>query len=340
MDQRRDTLGHWARAALSQLISQDMTSATLSMVSGDASFRRYFRLTYGGQSWICVDAPADKEDNPSFVNIARQWHAAGVTVPEVLAQDFVQGFMLLEDFGDELLWPALHAEGTGDHERERLYRLAIDELMKIQKITPEGLPSYDADLLEREMRLFDEWLCTQQLGMTLSPDEDAMLARVREVLTASALSQPVVVVHRDYHSRNLMRLLDGRTGVIDFQDAVSGPVTYDLVSLLRDCYVHWPPHLVQTLLVYFYQTASDQGIHGMPLTEFTRAFDLMGMQRHMKAAGIFARLNIRDGKPGYLGSVANTCRYLHDISSGYPEFREFTDWLESRFLPALEAAEL
>ena len=340
MDQRRETLGHWARAALSQLTTQDMNAATLSMVSGDASFRRYFRLSLDGKSWICVDAPADKEDNPSFVNIARQWHTAGVAVPQVLAQDFVQGFMLLEDFGDQLLWPALHAAGVDNAEREGLYRRAIDELLKIQRVNPEGLPPYDGALLEREMRLFDEWLCTQQLGMTLSEEEEAMLAQVRESLSASALAQPAVVVHRDYHSRNLMLLADGRTGVIDFQDAVYGPVTYDFVSLLRDCYVHWPVHLVQELLTYYYHAASEQGIHGMPLTEFTRAFDLMGMQRHMKAAGIFARLNIRDGKPGYLGSIANTCRYLHDISNGYPEFSAFTAWLESRFLPALEAADL
>ncbi len=340
MDQRRDQLGHWAHQVLSQNLPQDMGSAELSMVSGDASFRRYFRLTMAADSWICVDAPADKEDNPAFVNIARAWRAEGVHVPEVIAYDFDAGFMLLEDFGDQLLWPALHAPDSNDERRHQLYKKAIDELLNIQKVSMDGLPQYDEELLQREMSLFTDWLCGQQLGMTLSTAEQTMLASVCQELTRSALAQPQVVVHRDYHSRNLMLCADGRTGVIDFQDAVAGPVSYDLVSLLRDCYVHWPPHLVQDLLVYYYRSAAAQGIHGMPLADFTRSFDLMGMQRHLKAAGIFARLNIRDGKNGYLGSIPNTCRYLHDISLQYPEFSDFSDWLETRFMPALQVADL
>lgn len=344
MDQRRDHLGHWARQMLSQQLSNDMTPAVLSMVSGDASFRRYFRLTLAGQSWICVDAPADKEDNPAFVRIASQWRASGVSVPAVLAQDFELGFMLLEDFGDRLLWPALHDSTATDETRAALYRQAIDELLLIQKVSATDLPAYDEALLQREMDLFTDWLCTRLLGMTLCDDEVAMFNAVRAELVRSALAQPVVTVHRDYHSRNLMLCTGGdmgepsgdHIGVIDFQDAVAGPVTYDLVSLLRDCYVHWSPHLVQELLVYYYRAASEQDIHGMPLPDFTRAFDLMGLQRHLKAAGIFARLSLRDGKDGYLASIPNTCRYLHDVSVQYPEFSEFSHWLETRFMPALE----
>ena len=340
MDQRRDQLGQWARQVLSHSSENDMTEAKLSMVSGDASFRRYFRLNQAEHSWICVDAPADKEDNPSFVRIAGAWRAQGVHVPEVIAQDFDCGFMLLDDFGDQLLWPAVHAPGLSDERRHALYQQAIDELLMIQKVSMDDLPQYDESLLQFEMTLFSDWLCEQQLGMRLTSAEQSMFAAVREELTRAALAQPQVVVHRDYHSRNLMLCDDGQTGVIDFQDAVIGPVTYDLVSLLRDCYVHWPPHLVQDLLVYYYRNATAQGVHGMPLSDFTRAFDLMGMQRHLKAAGIFARLNIRDGKSGYLSSIPNTCRYLHDISLQYPEFEDFSDWLESRFLPALGVAGL
>ena len=270
MDQRRDNLAHWAVNQIQQLTGEDLT-AELSVVSGDASFRRYFRLTGADSSWICVDAPPEKEDNPKFIAIARSWSEQGVNVPAVLGEDIAQGFMLLQDFGDKLLWPALH-DGA-DHERVlALYKLAIDELINIQKLKAGELPVYDAALLRQEISLFTDWLCERQISLSLSADEHRLMADVTDILVDSALAQPQVVVHRDYHSRNLMLCADGALGVIDFQDAVQGAVTYDLVSLLRDCYVRWPHQIVDELTAYYYEKASLAGVLDMPYDAFSRAF--------------------------------------------------------------------
>ena len=333
MDQRRDHLAHWAVNQIQQLTGEDLT-AELSVVSGDASFRRYFRLTGADSSWICVDAPPEKEDNPKFIAIARSWSEQGVHVPAVLSEDIDQGFMLLEDFGDQL-WPALH-DGA-DHERVlSLYKQSIDELIRIQKLNADELPEYDGALLRQEVSLFSDWLCERQVSLSLSADEHRLIADVTDILVDSALAQPQVVVHRDYHSRNLMLCSDGALGVIDFQDAVRGAVTYDLVSLLRDCYVRWPHEIVDELTAYYHEKASLTGVLDMPFDAFSRAFDLMGMQRHLKAAGIFARLNIRDGKAGYLADIPNTCVYLREVAGRYYEFTDFCRWLDERFLPAME----
>lgn len=334
MDQRRDHLAHWAVNQIQQLTGEDLT-AELSVVSGDASFRRYFRLTGADSSWICVDAPPEKEDNPKFIAIARSWSEQGVHVPAVLSEDIDQGFMLLEDFGDQLLWPALH-DGA-DHERVlSLYKQSIDELIRIQKLNADELPEYDGALLRQEVSLFSDWLCERQVSLSLSADEHRLIADVTDILVDSALAQPQVVVHRDYHSRNLMLCSDGSLGVIDFQDAVRGAVTYDLVSLLRDCYVRWPHEIVDELTAYYHEKASLAGVLDMPFDAFSRAFDLMGMQRHLKATGIFARLNIRDGKAGYLADIPNTCVYLREVAARYYEFTDFCRWLDERFLPAME----
>jgi len=334
MDQRRDTLAHWAATEINRLKGVS-PEATLDVVSGDASFRRYFRLRHQGHSWICVDAPPDKEDNPRFVRIACAWHEHGVHVPAVLATDFEQGFMLLEDFGDRLLWPAVH-DGAGEAVVLDLYSQAQKELLAIQQLPVTGLPAYDDVLLRQEMALFPDWLCEQQLGLTLTDECKAVMQRAFDLLVDNALAQPTVAVHRDYHSRNLMLCAGDRIGVIDFQDAVAGPLTYDLVSLLRDCYVRWPSAWVDTLVSDYYQAAVNAGLYKGSLEEFQRHFDLMGMQRHLKAAGIFARLNIRDGKPGYLADIPNTCTYLREVAGRYPEFANFCAWLDDRFLPQME----
>ena len=334
MDQRRDDLAQWAAAMIRQHADYEV-KADMTMVSGDASFRRYFRLHYSNHSWIAVDAPADKEDNPRFVAVAKAWRDHGVAVPKVIAHDFERGFMLLEDFGDQLLWPALHAGGISEKDIASLYQQAITQLLHIQSLPVDKLPAYDADLLDREMALFRDWLCVQQLGMTLSAAEDSMLSNVFTLLKNNALAQPVVAVHRDYHSRNLMVRADGSLGVIDFQDAVAGPATYDLVSLLRDCYVRWPQSLVEELAASYWQQARPLGIYLGDWAQFSRDFNFMGMQRHLKAAGIFARLNLRDGKTGYLKDIPNTCRYLQDVSARYPELAEFHQWLNSVFMPQL-----
>lgn len=335
MDQRREDLAQWAVAMIRQHADFDVTTK-MDMVSGDASFRRYFRLHCLNHSWIAVDAPADKEDNPRFVAVAKAWRDQDVAVPKVIAHDFDRGFMLLEDFGDLLLWPALHRDGISHSEVAGLYEQAITQLLHIQTLPTDDLPAYDAELLDREMALFRDWLCTQLLGMTLTGQEEQLLTQTFALLKARALAQPVVVVHRDYHSRNLMLRPDGTLGVIDFQDAVAGPATYDLVSLLRDCYVRWPAPLVDELAALYWQQARPQGIYLGDWAQFQQDFDWMGLQRHLKAAGIFARLHLRDGKSGYLRDIPNTCQYLLDVSGRYPALAEFHSWLVQRFIPQLQ----
>lgn len=339
--ERKIQLTDWAIEQVGDLLNLDLSGTSLSVVSGDASFRRYFRLTGPENSWICVDSPPDKEDNPRFVAIAKAWKQQGVNVPHILAADFDMGFMLLEDFGDDLLWPALHNDKANREAIIGLYRTAIDELHTIQSLPTLNLPKYDLALLQQELSLFTDWLCQTHLGMTLSNTEQNMFEQLFQRLTDSALSQPKVVVHRDYHSRNLMLCQHADSaaaaviGVIDFQDAVTGPLTYDLASLLRDCYVRWPYDYVEELLQYDWQTYSCKQVPDYQ--EFKRDFDWMGIQRHMKAAGIFARLNHRDGKHGYLKDIPNTCQYILEVVSQYAEFAEFQGWLEQRFFPALNA---
>jgi aminoglycoside/choline kinase family phosphotransferase len=339
MDQRRDALAHWASAIIRQQTDCEIPPE-LEMVSGDASFRRYFRLRWLEQSWIAVDAPADKEDNPRFVRIATDWHQHGVHVPKVIAHDIVQGFMLLQDLGDQILWSLLHSKEASYASVLHYYQQAIDELLRIQALPCTQLPPYDNTSLLQEMALFPDWLCDQELAMALTAEERILLDDTFSYLAEVALTQPVVTVHRDYHSRNLMLDSDQRIAVIDFQDAVAGPATYDLVSLLRDCYVRWPAEWVDELASYYWQNARRLGIWHSDWPDFRRAFDAMGLQRHLKAAGIFARLNIRDGKDGYLASIPNTCQYLLDVSAHDPQLVAFHQWLFTRFMPALARLDL
>lgn len=338
MDQRQDTLAHWAAYQIEQLY-QHSIPAQMVTVSGDASFRRYFRIIFNenGQrnSWIAVDAPPEYENSRQFVDIAKVWSAAGVKVPTVLAFDEARGFMLLEDFGDVLLHPELTADAA-----DGLYKSAVDSLVELQQLPrTDNIPLYDRALLDREMALFTDWLCEKHLGLTLSGDERSMLFEVFDTLAKSALAQPQVMVHRDYHSRNLMVCSANKPlhnedfiGIIDFQDAVWGAYTYDLVSLLKDCYIAWPRDQVLSWLEYF----ADRSSHCVEdKKQLIRDFDLMGMQRHLKAAGIFARLSIRDGKHGYLNDVPRTCEYLLASARLYPEFSKFADWMEETFLPVL-----
>ncbi|WP_221800824.1 aminoglycoside phosphotransferase family protein [Oceanobacter mangrovi] len=334
MDQRLNGLVEWASDQIRQLADIDL-QGQVEAVSGDASFRRYFRLRGLGSSWILVDAPADKEDNPRFIAIARRWRQSGVAVPAVLAADVERGYMLLEDFGDTLLWQAAHQDDATEKSILALYRQAIDQLIHLQSVPKNDIPPYDAELLDREMELFRDWLCQQQLGMTLSADEHQLLDQTFACLKQQALAQPVVTVHRDYHSRNLMLKPDHSLGVIDFQDAVAGPACYDLVSLLRDCYVRWPQPMIDELMAYYWENARPAGHYLADWPQFVKDFDWMGMQRHLKAAGIFARLNLRDGKPSYLADIPNTCQYLLEVSARYAELADFHQWLVSTFQPAL-----
>ncbi|MDX1451025.1 MAG: phosphotransferase [Oleiphilaceae bacterium] len=331
MDSRALALADWCGRQL------DRDTPALVMVSGDASFRRYFRLEHQGQSMIAMDAPPQKEDSSAFVSLAQAWHERGVQVPRLIAHNLDEGFLLLEDFGDVQMQGALQQRS-----REQIagcYQQAIAQLVHLQRQTQDiadRLPPYDAVLLDREMALFRDWLLLQKLGLQLSASEESLLSSTFDLLRQDALQQAKVTVHRDYHSRNLMCLPDSTLGILDFQDAVLGPVTYDLVSLLRDCYVRWPSELVMQACHHYYQLANSEGIP-VPDTfdAFYRAFEWMGMQRHLKASGIFARLALRDGKLAYLQDIPNTVRYLAEAAQGYAETRDFADWLQDRVVPLL-----
>ena len=329
MDVRQQSLQKWVIDALASNLQAPQGS--LEVVSGDASFRRYFRQPTETATFIAVDAPPDKENSQPFVTIANAWAEQGVAVPKVIKADLEQGFMLLSDMGDQLLLPLLN-----DASAESLYHQALDALIGIQQTT-HTLPAYDAPLLDREMALFTDWFLGEHLGLELSPQEQSMLQETFAVLRDSALGQVQVPVHRDYHSRNIMVLDDDTLGIIDFQDAVHGPLTYDVVSLLRDCYVAWPLEQVQQWAKDYFEKARTAGLVGAISDEQLMLwFDWMGIQRHLKAVGIFARLNHRDGKTGYMNDIPRTLNYIVEVTGQYSTLEEFHNWLVRRLLPELE----
>ncbi|SIS47498.1 aminoglycoside phosphotransferase family protein [Neptunomonas antarctica] len=332
MGQRLSTLLGWIEALAASGALDIEEGWDLLPVSGDASFRRYFRVKSGNRSWIAVDAPPEKENSDVFVQIAKDWKAQKVNVPSVISADLVQGFMLLSDFGDRLYLPEL-TEDSADN----LYRLALTELFLIQKCNADALPVYDSALLQREMSLFSEWFLGSLLKIDFNPQELECINAAFSLLEQSALAQPVVCVHRDYHSRNLMITSEKTPGVIDFQDAVKGPVTYDLASLLRDCYISWPDADVYAWVESFRIALIEQGVISLEVTSdcFKRWFDLMGMQRHLKAIGIFARLSIRDDKHAYLQDIPRTLTYVQNVAAKYPELSHFRQLLEERIVPAM-----
>jgi len=327
MPQRRAQLLTWLQQDC-HLSDFDFTPA-----SGDASFRRYFRLSFSdGSSLIAMDAPPEKEDCHPFIEVTRRLQRTGVHVPEIVEQDLQQGFLLLEDLGERLYLDELNTQTADD-----LYGDASAALLQIQlKGEVAGLPEYNEALLYTEMALFEDWLVTKHLGLVLSDDEHAMLERVKSVLVESALAQPQVLVHRDYHSRNLLRCEVGNPGIIDFQDAVYGPITYDLVSLLRDCYVRWPLQQVDQWVTDYAEKAIAVGLMSEDeMPQFLEWFDLMGVQRHLKAAGIFARLNQRDGKPGYMQDIPRTLGYIVEAAQRRPVLKDLADFIALRVLPVL-----
>jgi len=305
----------------------------LSPASEDASFRRYFRVRASGGSWIAMDAPPDKEDTRPFLHVAGMLRAAGVHAPQCHARDLDRGFLLLEDLGQRTYLQALEAEPGA---APSLYADAIDSLVRMQAgLAGQAatLPPYDAALLDREMALFSDWLLGRHLGLGRDSALQGACPAVFAWLREQVLQQPRVFVHRDYHSRNLMVTAQDNPGVLDFQDAVRGPVSYDLVSLLRDCYVAWPGGQVQDWLAHYWEAARARGLPvGESPAQFTRWFDLVGVQRHLKASGIFARLWYRDGKPGYLADVPRTVRYIHEAAGRYPQLAAFARLLEREVL--------
>jgi aminoglycoside/choline kinase family phosphotransferase len=324
-DPRLEALSDWLRRDL-KLAVDDIRPA-----SSDASFRRYFRARLGEEAFIVMDAPPSHEDVRPFIHISGLLREAGVQAPRIHAQDIDQGFLLLCDFGDRAYLSALNAD-TAD----ALYGDAMDSLVRLKRgvdIAGSGLPPYDEALLRREMDLFRDWFLGRLLALDLGPAALAVLDDAWASLAASALAQPKVCVHRDYHSRNLMVTARDNPGVLDFQDAAIGPVTYDLVSLLRDCYIAWPREQVEGWAFDYHRRLLDAGLaSGSGEEEFLRWFDLMGVQRHLKAIGIFSRLKLRDGKPGYLADIPRTLNYVVEVCARYPELADFLALLQDRVL--------
>lgn len=313
---------------------------SLEPASADASFRRYFRIGLEEASTpdrpttlIAMDAPPEKEDSAPFVRVADVMQALNMPVPAIYDRDLEQGFITLDDLGSTDLLTAL---GATPEASDALYSEAMQWLSTLQRASEAQArtnPVYDEALLRREMSLFQEWLVGKHLGLRWSQEDHAQWQLITDVLVRNAVGQPYTFVHRDYHSRNLMVREDGSIAIIDFQDAMYGPFTYDLVSLLRDCYVSLPPAQVRAL-AEDWLAMSPHG-QGVDSTQRLRWFDLMGVQRHLKAAGIFARLAHRDNKWGYLPDVPRTIGYIISLRTRYPELEWLATLLEQRVLPEL-----
>jgi aminoglycoside/choline kinase family phosphotransferase len=340
--QRAQTLQNWFHSLLAELSPEAKAADfNFSLVQGDASFRRYFRVQSSKQSYILVDAPPDKEDSRKFVTIASLFKAQGVQVPTVHKVDYEQGFICQADFGDTLLWSPLKQAQTAARTEDatRLYHQAFEQLLSIQQVSTAKLPLFSAELLQQEMELFRHWFCEGILKLTLSDKDNAVLSQAFDFLMQAALSQEQLCVHRDYHSRNLLCLdleENASIGVIDFQDAVCGPCSYDLVSLLKDCYIDWPLAQVKTWALEYRKLAGQQKLINVEEDKFLRDFDLMGAQRHLKAIGIFSRLCLRDQKITYLTDIPRTLNYLHQVSAEYSELNDLQVWLEVNVLPEAE----
>lgn len=314
-----------------------IADGTLSPASDDASFRRYFRLQLGVGSFIVMDAPPDKEDCLPFIRVAGYLESMRLNAPRIVEADLDQGFLLLSDLGSSLYLDTLR---ENPDEAERLYMDAVSALLAMQQrggAFQALLPPYDATLLWSELSLFHDWLCGTHLGLSFDAEEEAAWQACCDVLIENALCQPQVFVHRDYHSRNLMVMEAGNPGILDFQDAVEGPLTYDLVSLLKDCYVRWPADRVRQWALQFYRGLEPEVREQVDELTFRRYFELMGVQRHVKAAGIFARLNHRDGKPAYLLDVPRTLSYIVEVGPHYEEMDFLVRLINDKVLPAMAA---
>jgi aminoglycoside/choline kinase family phosphotransferase len=319
-DVRRDALGIW--------IAQQLPGASFSLApaSEDASFRRYFRASLeDGRTFIAMDAPPDKEDCRPFVHVASLLRNAGVHAPQVHAQDLAQGFLLLGDLGTKTYLQALN-ESTAP----ALFSDATDALVRWQLATRAGeLPPYDDALLRRELQLFPEWFLSKHLRLSLREDQKQILEKTFDLLVKSALAQPAVYVHRDYIPRNLM-VCEPNPGVLDFQDAVIGPITYDMVCLVRDAFISWEEERVLDWCVRYWEKAKKVGLPvEADFGEFWRALEWMGLQRHLKVMGIFARLNYRDGKPKYLADTPRFLGYARPVVRRYRELAPLAALLDA-----------
>ncbi len=335
------SLSNWAVLQLAERDWSLLGDAVLTPVSGDAGFRSYWRVN-SEPSLLAVDAPPATENNRAFVDIARHLRSNGVHSPEIVAVDYQRGYLLVEDLGDGLYLPALKSDtdaGRATDSAEMLYGEALLTLLRMQQAPPlaDVIAPYNQQALRAEMNLFSDWFVPQLLGYELNEGERSLLSEAFSLLEVSAAEQPQVLVHRDYHSRNLLWREGAAPGVVDFQDALWGPVTYDLVSLLKDCYIRWPRADVERWALAYGNMALDTGIlPDLSAEQFLRWFDWMGLQRHIKVLGIFARLYLRDGKPGYLQDLPLVLRYSLEVLERYPEFAVLAEWFKSQLLPLIE----
>lgn len=307
------------------------TQLEINPLAGDASFRRYARIHSQNKTYMLMDAPPEKENSLPFVNIDHFFDQHGVNVPHIVAEDLEQGFILLEDFGDCLLSSVLN-----DDTADQYYAQAMKQLIELQQLPTDSelIPTYDAEKLIQEMSLFDQWFLPF-MGISLNEQEQQLLKDTYTLLADTAVAQPQVIVHRDYHCRNLM-VLDNDTnlGIIDFQDAVVGAYTYDLISILRDAYVSWPAAKVKKWATEFWQQLPANQTAQKTFADFEREFDFMAAQRHLKVLGIFIRLNIRDGKTGYMKDIPLVFSYLAQELRAYPELQAFSALLNDKIQPA------
>lgn len=304
---------------------------SLEQVSGDASFRKYYRTHATTPPLIIVDAPPQTENSRQFSVIRQMLEQNGLHVPQLLAADFDNGFMIVSDLGDVSYYRVAEDKPGIDD----LYSAAISSLLKIQQIDPSGwpIPLYDASFIRRELAIFEEWFVDDLIRVQrFDGFED-----LSNCLVESALQQPQVVMHRDYHSRNLMATGSDSPGILDFQDAVLGPVSYDLASLLKDCYLEWPHHFIERSIDEYLQGAYRSGIFApVDRQQFVRWFDLIALQRHLKCVGIFSRLFRRDQKPDYLQDIPRVMNFIQVTSSKYPELESFHQWLCDVVVPAMD----
>lgn len=299
---------------------------TLAPASADASFRSYWRVRAGADSWIVMDAPPDKEDLAPWLDIGARLHAAGLHTPAVFAVDRARGFVLMEDLGTRTYLPELTATSA-----DTLYAGALDALLTMQtRVASDDLPPFDAAFLRMELELMPHWFLQRHLGRAeLSGAEGEVVDSAFALLIESALAQPQCFMHRDYHSRNLMIAAQDNPGIIDFQGALHGPIAYDLASLLRDCYIAWPGERVDAWVEQYRQRLQAAGAMHADAMQFRRWFDLIGLQRHLKVLGIFCRLCYRDGKPAYLADLPLVLEYVLGVARGYPELVDFAALLQN-----------
>ncbi len=305
----------------------------IELVSGDASFRRYFRVEYKNNNYIAVDAPVETENTLLFVELANTLKQANIAASEVIAADFESGFMLQPDLGNIHL-----ADQINDSNFQSCYRAlwpTLDKLQSISKSSLTSIDSYKDSFVQLELGIFDEWFIEQYLNYSMSADEKAMLEQSKAFLTQQFLAQPQVAVHRDFHSKNIMLKAGdiNQPVLIDFQGMLIGPVCYDLVSLLKDCYLIWPGDTVNRLSEEFRALYYPQ----IETRQWQDWFDLAGLQRHIKCAGIFARLAIRDNKPDYLQHIPAVLNYIVSAAAHFAELKAFLNWLEQKILPLYSA---